>query len=402
MFIKSSTALAALSLALGLAPTAFAGSVEKVLYTFPSGGGVQPNSGVARDAVGNLYGTTEFSGDGHGIVYELVRNGAANWTYRVIHTFDGNDGAFPVGQLTFDSAGNLYGTTVGGTAFEMSPDQDGNWSITRNYYFAGATEGSAPRSGVVLDAAGNAYGTLSQGALGYGAIYKLTPSGDGGWQETTIYKFTNGTDGAYPGTNLTLDRKGNVYGTVQYGGTNSSGYVFKFHPTKTGWKKTVLYNFGDGDAGGLPYDSLTLDKAGNLYGTLQSPNATGSAFELTKPSQAKLSTQQDWAVTTLYRFKDAADGGVPGGLTFDKQGNLYGPAALGGANGQGAIFKLTPSTDNGQTTWTESVLYDFTGGNDGCLPGWNLLVDQTVSGRIYGTTGTCGANQNGVVYSVKK
>lgn len=411
---KSWTSAMTAALLLSTAPAAFAGSAEKTLYTFASGYANHPTADVVADTAGNLYGTIEFGGAGYGFVFELSPNGKGQWTYSVIYSFTGGgDGAFPQGSLTFDSAGNLYGTAVGGgdtgpslgTVFELSPGQNGGWSLTNSYSFTGNADGSAPLSGVTLDAAGNLYGTTSQGGAGYGAIYELTPSGNG-WQETTIHDFAYGIDGGYPNTNLTLDRKGNVYGSVIYGGTNNEGYVFQYHKQKSGWKGTVLHNFGDGDAGGTSYGSLVLDKTGNLYGTTALYDRTtqlwnGSVFELTKPSHEYLPTQQNWPVTTLYQF-DGANGGFPTDLTFDKKGNIYGPDATGGANASGSIYKLTPSMNNGQIVWTQSTLYDFTGADDGCSPGPNVIFDKPESGQLYGFTESCGANNNGTVFEVKK
>jgi hypothetical protein len=412
---RSSAATAAFAMALlGFAPAAVAGGAEKIVYTFGSDAGDNPSGGLVGDSLGNLYGTVEFTGaDGFGLVYELSPKAKGGWTYSVIYTFTGaSDGAFPEGLLTFDSAGNLYGTTVGGgphgqpslgAVFELSPDQNGHWAIVRTYSFTNGVDGSAPRSGVVLDEAGNAYGTSSQGAAGYGAIFQLTPSGDASWRETTIHQFTYGADGGYPTTGLTLDRKNNVYGSVQYGGTNNTGYVFAFHPSKKGWSETVLHNFGDGDAGGTSYAPLVLGKNGDLYGTtglfdFAQRQWTGSVFELDKPVQG----DQNWPVTTIYPFTGGADGGEATGLVFDRQGDIYVNLATGGAYAYGAIDKLTPSVNNGRTVWTESNLYDFTGGADGCSPGSNIVFDEPVSSRVYGVTASCGADHNGVAFAVKR
>jgi uncharacterized repeat protein (TIGR03803 family) len=410
---KSAAWAATLSmLAVGVAPAALAGTAEKVLYTFASGYANEPTGGVVKDAAGNLYGSTEFGGNaGEGVIFQLSPNGKGGWTYHPILTFNGNNGAFPQGRLTFDSQGNIYGTTIGfggmGDVFELSPGQNG-WTITKTYQFTGQADGFDANAGVTLDAAGNVYGATmeSYDYNGYGSIWKLTPSGNG-WQETTIHQFTYGTDGGYPHTELTLDRKGNVYGSVQYGGTNGTGYVFKFHPVKSGWQETVLHNFGDGDAGGSSYGDLILDKAGNLYGTTGLYDSalalwTGSIFELTKPSQDTLKTQQTWPVTTLYQFTSDAGGGMPINLTFDNKGNIFGPSEQGGTNDAGLIYELARSVNNGQTVWTESTLYSFAGGNDGCEPFPSVIFDNTESKRVYGAAAGCGANNNGVIFDVKK
>jgi len=419
MLNKWSASAVAILLALGFASGTYAGATEKVLYTFPAGS-IHPDSGLVHDSAGNLYGELQFGGEGFGVVYRLSpdekRKGA--WAYSVIYTFTGqNDGAFPAGALTIDSAGNLYGSASGGGSptdnngviFELSPDKNGNWSETRTYHFTGAPDGAHPESGVVLDAAGNVLGAAHSGGLGddgiggYGTLFKLTPSGDHAWKETTIHRFSAGTDGNNPSTRLALDRQGNLYGTLQYGGKNGLGYIYRFHESKNRWTGADLHDFGDNDRD-QTYSGVTLDRRGNVYGTTIFNNGTswaGSVFELAEPSGSERSKENTWPMTTLYTFAGDADGGVPQGLTFDALGNLYGAAAQGGANGQGEIYKLTPSANGGPTIWTKSVLYDFLGGNDGCAPGWDLTFDKPVSKQLYGATGTCGANGTGLLYSVK-
>jgi hypothetical protein len=410
MWKRTPAAVAALGLALlGFAPAASAGA-EKVLYAFGNAEGAGAGAGLVSDALGNLYGATSFTGDGFGLIYRLTPTGKAKWTYSVIYTFTGGpDGAFPESSLTFDSAGNLYGATVGGgplnqmsrgVVFELSPGQGGQWTFAKSYDFTGGADGYGPTAGVVIDAAGNLYGATKEGALGYGAIFKLTPSGDG-WQETTIHEFTydNG-DGGYPSYNLALDRKNNLFGNVQDGGTHGLGYVFEFQSTKKGgWKETIIHNYGDGDGGGQSYAGVVLDKNGNIY---TSTDTYDYVNHVSPGAIVELSKSSGWSVTTLHQFTGGTDGGMPTALLLDKQGNLYGDLQSGGANADGGIYKLTPSTNGGPTTWTESDLVDFPGGDAGCEPIGGPVLDEPISGRLYGVTALCGANFNGVVYALKK
>jgi uncharacterized repeat protein (TIGR03803 family) len=105
---------------------------------------------------------------------------------------------------------------------------------------------------------------------------------------------------------------------------------------------------------------------------------------------------------TLYEFKNGKDGGtLVAPVIFDQAGNLYGTAAAGGitncyGSGCGVVFKLTPNSDG---SWTESVLYSFTGGNDGGYPSGPLIFDQ--AGNLYGMTYWGGANHYGVVFELK-
>jgi uncharacterized repeat protein (TIGR03803 family) len=208
-------------------------------------------------------------------------------------------------------------------------------------------------------------------------------------RETVLHAF-DGTDGANPTTPLVLDQGGNLYGTTRLGGAQNNGTVFELSHSSKRWKETVLHSFAGGNDGSQPWAGLALDSAGNLYGTTAfgGTHNAGTAFELS-PSHGT------WTKTTLYAFSNGADGGYPvfGSLIFDKQGNLYGTAQTGGKHGVGTIFKLSPS--NGR--WKETVLYNFTGGNDGYYPGYNLVFDG--KGNLYGTTGGGGSNY-GIVYEL--
>ncbi len=206
------------------------------IHTFagtPDGG--TPYSGVIFDSVGNLYGVTEAGGaSGNGAVYELSPNGGG-WNEQVIYSFTGgNDGGNPVGGLVMDAAGNLYGTTAsggtggGGTIFELSPN-GGSWNYSLLYSFSGtATCGSWAEPS--FDTAGNLYGTtLCDGATGNGNIWELTNSGNG-FTYSSLYDFTGGTDGKRSYGNIAFDSSGNLYGTTVNGGANSLGEVWEFTP----------------------------------------------------------------------------------------------------------------------------------------------------------------------------
>jgi uncharacterized repeat protein (TIGR03803 family) len=172
----------------------------------------------------------------------------------VLHTFEGGDGAHPDSVLLFDSKGNLYGMTqTGGTSgacqggcgtiFELLP-QNGNWSEKVLYNFCsldGCADGLYPARGpLVMDAAGNLYGTTDSGGSshncdgGCGVVFKLDTAGN----ETVLHSFTGAADGASPYTGLTIDAAGNLYGTDLEGGDlkcpdvdgYGCGVVFKIAP----------------------------------------------------------------------------------------------------------------------------------------------------------------------------
>jgi hypothetical protein len=266
----------------------------------------------------------------------------------------------------------------------------------------------------VVDSAGNVYVTLlNYGAYGYGTVAELVlePGGNGQapfWSQQTLYDFTGGSDGAYPEGGLIMDKGGNLYGTTSSGGgTGYLGVAFKLHPTAKGtWKESVLYAFGantDGTVGYAPAGSLIFDKAGNLYGTTHTSFQNGSygpgaVYKLTRSGQ----------ITSLYLF---TQGDTGAGVVFDKDGNLYGAAFSSGncpGEGCGIVYELTPPADGQTTTWTETALYNFTGGSDGAETPYAYTLPPTPlfdnAGNLYGTTFGGGENYGnagfGVVYKL--
>ncbi|MGB8886054.1 MAG: choice-of-anchor tandem repeat GloVer-containing protein [Candidatus Korobacteraceae bacterium] len=383
------------------------GWTEKLLYSFDNNGidGTVPQDGVIFDAAGNLYGTTNTGGiHGLGAVFELTPNGSGGWTETVLHSFgDGStDGASPYGGLIFDSAGNLYATTQGGgvygegTVVKLSPRQGGGWTeiVVHNFNPSG-TDGINPEAGLVRDSAGNMYGTTYYGGIhGYGAVFKLTPNGSGGWTESVLHSLGNGTDGRYPYASLIVDAGGNLYGTTVRGGIHNLGAVFELSPHDGSWTETVLHSFGNGTDGISPEAGLVRDGAGNLYGTTASGgiHAFGTVFEL-KPNGSG-----GWTETVLHSFNiDTADGANPyAGLILDGAGNLYGTTLNGGIS-EGTVFELSPQ-QNG--SWTESMIYPFNfNGTDGGNPAYGALIGDG-AGNLYGTASAAGAYDSGVLFEL--
>ncbi|MGA7459437.1 MAG: choice-of-anchor tandem repeat GloVer-containing protein [Candidatus Korobacteraceae bacterium] len=284
-----------------LTPTAGGGWTEQVLHSFGNGAdGLTLYSGLISDAAGNLYGTTYYGGTyGYGTAFELTPAAGGGWTEGVLHNFTYYDGQQPWAGLIFDAAGNLYGTTYYGglylacpggasdcgTVFELMPG-GGRWGETILHNFGTGGDGFSPTAGLILDAAGNLYGTTNGGGTYNqygGTVFELTP-GVGGWTETLLHSFGNGTDGEAPDGALVFDTAGNLYGTTGGGGTYGGGTVFELTPTVGGgWTEQVLHNFGNGVDGANPYTGLIFDAAGNLYGTTQSGgnHGAGTVFELT-------------------------------------------------------------------------------------------------------------------------
>ena len=196
-FIGSATAvLAVFIFALTLFGAQPAASQEQILYNFFNvGGTVNPLGGVISDASGNLYGTAFYSGAyGNGMIYQLTPTGSG-WKQTVLYSFNPNgiDGFGPTAGLIFDASGNLYGTTEFGgtgdctngfgcgTVFELSPSASGAWTETILHDFQG-TDGWEVHAGLVMDSAGNLFGTTANGgAYQQGTVFELSPGTNGTW-----------------------------------------------------------------------------------------------------------------------------------------------------------------------------------------------------------------------------
>jgi uncharacterized repeat protein (TIGR03803 family) len=216
--------------------------------------------------------------------------------------------------------------------------------------------------------------------------------------ETVLYNFgASPYDGVEP-TNLIMDAAGNLYGTTRVGGRSYNGTVFELSPIPGGrWTETVLYSFA-GDPDGAEPLTITMDAAGNLYGTTEyggrgvsdfclmgHPPGCGTVFELSpRPGGG-------WTESVLYSFTGAADGSQAfGTLISDSAGNLYGTTADGGSFGEGTVFELSPGEGG---DWTKTVLHSFGEGYDGSVPYAGVISDS--AGNLYGTT-TGGGQAGGI------
>ncbi len=254
------------------------------------------------------------------------------------------------------------------------------------YTFAAGNDGGFPQGGVIADAKGNLYGTTtSDGADHSGVVYELSPvKGSKTYAQQTLYTFTGGNDGGVPQAGLFMDGQGNLYGTTYEGGADGEGVVFEVSPPAKGgttWTETVLWSFTGGNDGGQPTDALIMDAAGNLYGTTDEggTGVVGTVFELSPPAKGKTA----WTETVLYNFTGNNDGGEPyGRMLFGSDGNLYSTTAGYGQYNYGTIFKLT--APQGKGGWSFSVLHAFQGGSDGEVPRDGLI--QGPDGTLYGDT----------------
>jgi uncharacterized repeat protein (TIGR03803 family) len=321
---------------------------ETVLLDFaPSSndGFPSPSGPTVFDSEGNIYGIENYGGNSLGAVYQLARSGNA-WTENILHIFGGaGDGFYPYGGLVRDAAGNIYGSTSNGgangqgTIFELTSNADGTWTYNIIYDFAsaGPYDAEGPYGPLTIDASGSLYGTSQAGGTyDYGAVFKLSLS-NGVWTDAVLFNFTLDYGSSPNPVGVVMDAAGNLYGTTTDGGPYAVGTIYKLTPTTGFWNRTILHTFAGTD-GAYPFGGLAVDKSGTLYGTTDSGGTFGygNVYKLS-------STNGKWTQTILHAFSDGTDGANPfADVTLDQQGNLYGIAGNGGANGKGVVFEITP------------------------------------------------------------
>jgi uncharacterized repeat protein (TIGR03803 family) len=314
----------------------------------------------------------------------LVRSAMAQ-TETVLYNFcsqtDCGDGEYPNADLRLDDRGNIYGTANNGGSNEQGLVFELTPEGEEQTALFDGTDGANPGFKVILGD-GSLFGTTGAGGYGYGSVFKVIPGG----KLISLYSFCRNepgcADGSEPGW-IVLGKNGDLYGTTFKGGAyNNGGTVFKL--TQSG-QETVLYSFCSvvlcADGAG-PGGAIALDKNGNLYGATAGggANGHGTMFKLTPQGEE----------TVLYNFCTVqqpycGDGDSPSGLVFGRDGNLYGVTAGGGANAYGAVYRVTLA---GQ----ETVLYSFCS-QPNCADGYSpngVVFDK--SNNLYGTTLLGGAN----------
>jgi uncharacterized repeat protein (TIGR03803 family) len=346
-------------------------------------------------------------------------------TFTVLHNFELTDGQNPLGMLTNDSKGNLYGTTEfggdvtnesegNGVVFQLA-NRNGTWQESVLHKFSDGSDGGDPENGLIAGPGGNGYATAPFGGSftptncnldgGCGTVYQMGRNGS----FSVVYSFTGAPDGQHPFSALLAGANGLLYGTTEYGGNldcpfNSFGCGTVFQVNANGAEQ-LIYSFlgpDNNSDGANPFSALIKDAAGSLYGgtvfggTINNNNCEpdagcGTIFELTP------GTDGSWTETVLYRFQGGADGDFPAVSLFDDaDGSIYGTTPTGGnlsacgGAGCGTIFKLTNT--NGQ--WTKTVVYAFSG-SDGDAPISPLTRD--TAGNLYGAT-AYGGNLNCTYY----
>lgn len=384
-------------------------ATEKVLYSFQGGtDGASPNGPLLADAAGNLYGTTVEGGSaacsaGCGTVFKLSppAQNAGVWTEEVLYRFQGgSDGAAPASGLIADSAGNLFGTTLGGGSkgsdgivFELSPpvSPGGRWTESVLYRFQGGDDGKYPMGRLIFDAAGNIYGTtiFGGGRENGGIAFQLSPPARTGvaWSETVLHRFRV-EDGLDPMSGVILGPHGTLYGTTR------SNTVFKLAPPPPGaskWTFQLIHLFsGSHDPSQL---CAVIRKGGVLYGSslLGGGTNAGTVFQLERQGGV-------WSATTLHSFIAASDGEEPCAILIsDSAGALYGTSVGNDADSFGSVYRLTPPFDPaGQ--WSFTVLYLFSGGNDGSAPNDGVIFAR--GHALYGVTQAGGAAKQGTIFKI--
>lgn len=379
-----------------------------VIHAFTGGNdGSLPLAGLTPAGPGTFYGTAA-DGGAHrwGLVFKLSHS-ASGWVLYPLYSFSGNDGGSPESRVTIGPDGALYGTTYqegangGGTVYKLTPPLTAcrsfvcSWTETVLHSFPDplTTDGFNPDGDLTFDHAGNVYGTTVAGGSGNpygcfgsgcGVVYQLTNS-QGSWTENIVHQFTGGSDGGNPFAGVLLDQAGNIDGTACVGGVSTSAGL-AFQISASDWVETAIYDFQGVQDGKCPY-GLTPDATGNLYGTSAASGSwgDGAVYELS-PGQG------GWNFASLYQFTSGTGGSSP--LTRDSAGNLYGTTFSGGGYNYGTVFKLTQSGGS----WTYSSLHDFTNGGDGRYPGGQVVVDS--SGNVYGVAADGGASGGGIIFEI--
>src|ERR1035438_10256955 len=265
-----------------------------------------------------------------------------------------------------------------GPSSRLTPHGNGGWNETVLYSFcsvgANCTDGSLPFFNVIFDSVGNLYGVAQSGAYNYGVVWELSPLGEN-WTETVLYNFKNNADGGDPISGVIMDSVGNLYGS------NLTGGVFELSPLGGGWTEQVIYNV-DGGKG------LTMDAAGNIFGA-----TLWNVFELSPNGHG------GWNPTVIYTSPSNYD--LTGTLTLDQVGNLYGTAISTGRILHVTVYELSLVTKGkNKGKWKRTVLYSFEIGKHR-LENYSyagVLLD--AAGNIYGTILNGGEYNDGMVFEL--
>jgi uncharacterized repeat protein (TIGR03803 family) len=374
------------------APDTSSAGTFATLDSFNGTTGKLPYAALAQATDGNLYGTTYYGGvASSGNVFKVSPAGSLELAYSFCSQSDCADGEYSYAVPVQGTDGNFYGTTYlggandQGTVFKLST----SGTLTTFHSFDG-TDGAEPLAGLAQASNGAFYGTTYLGgSKGDGTVFKVTSAGT----FTTLHSFCSESgcaDGLNPFASLALGTDGNLYGTTLAGGAHGDGTVFKITPTGT---LTTLHSFCSQSGcpdGEFPQTGVVQANDGNFYGTtiLGGAYGNGTIFKMTPTG----------TVTTLYNV--CSQSGCPdgnylyAGLMPATDGNLYGIMQIGGAYGYGTIFRIT-------TAGTLTTLHSFcsqSGCPDGEYPAAGLVQD--TNGTLYGSTADGGTKGDGTVFSL--
>lgn len=317
------------------------------------------------DSKGDIFGTTQATGNAYGTLYELP---AGSNTIRTITTFDGNNGSDPGSLLTMDANGDIYGTTAAGgtsgygTVWELPASAT---NITRIASFSGV-DGNSIGNGLAMQN-GNIYVVAEAGANGNGALLEI-PAGATSF--TTIATFNAGSN---PVGRPVIDSAGDIFGVTATGGDNGAGSLWEI--TASGSFQTVA-SFIASDP--TPQGDLLIDSAGNIYGTTVN-NTEGqtvsTVFEIPAGSAS---------INTLTPRTSTDGTYIEPGLVRDSRGDIFG-SVTGGVGDPSAVFELpfTNGTFSSATTIATIPEVDNDGSNTVAATG-SLALDSY--GNLYGTT----------------
>jgi hypothetical protein len=411
---------------------------ERPLWRFDGSDGTNPMGSLVADASGSLYGTV--SGGARydrGAVYELARSGS-RYRFVTLHAFAAGEGANPYAGLAMDASGALYGTTNDGgdptchfcgTVFKLTPSGSGYTFTTIHTFRGPPRDGASPDGGITVGKDGVLYGTTQYGgtsaqckgfgAAGCGTVFALKPAGSS-YHETILYTFQGEADGALPIGTLAIGSGGALFGATAAGGAlgdgcgaSRCGTLFKIHPDGVRSTKTTMHVFAgvSKQDGAQPYGGLIVVPNGSVFGTTTSgghrsstcPTGCGTVFRVSYSGS-------EYVEDVLYDFAGgSADGAYPqDGVVADAHGDLFGTTPAGGTGdcageGCGTVYELA-RTESG---YQEQTLYFFRGGLDGWFSGVGdgLLLDS--AGDLFGATflggnthSKCGSTGCGTIFEI--
>ncbi len=384
-------------------------SAPTTLVGFDGSDASQPVGGLTVDANGNVFGTTHGGGANNlGTVFEIKNTGTiAKPAYASSPItqvrFNGSNGQSPVAGLTADARGNLLGSTYQGGALTAQ--------LTTLVSF-NDSNGAIPRAGLIADANGDLFGTTTTGgANDDGTVYEIQNTGTAAAPvyasaPTSLVSF-NGSNGQYPGEGLLIaDANGDLFGTTQNGGANNDGTVFEIQNTGTAaapvYASTpaTLVSF-NGSNGAIPRAGLTLDANCDLFGTTEQggANGDGTVFEIQNTGTVAAPVYTS-APTTLVSFNGSNGTAPEAGLIADANGDLFGTTLEGGANGDGTVFEIQNTGTAAAPVYASApaTLVSFNGSN-GQHPNAGLMAG--ANGDLFGTTENGGANLDGTVFEIQ-